>query len=128
MFGNRTICGIGRGDSARRVLGKKPATLTHVEESIRGIKDLAEGRETDIAGKKVRIPWVKSGKLDVWMAGYGPKALTLTGRVADGFILQLADHYLLEWAVRYVHDAAIAAGRPLYRRRASRSASPPPPI
>ena len=25
MFGNRTICGIARGDSARRVLGKKPA-------------------------------------------------------------------------------------------------------
>ncbi len=58
MFGNRTICGIGRGDSACRVLGKKPATLAHVEESIRIIKDLAEGRETDVAGKKVRIPWV----------------------------------------------------------------------
>ena len=111
MFGNRTICGIGRGDSARRVLGKKPATLAQVEESIRIIKDLAEGRETDIDGKKVRIPWVKNGKLDVWMAGYGPKALALAGRVADGFILQLADPYLLEWAMRYVHDAAAAAGR-----------------
>jgi probable F420-dependent oxidoreductase len=54
---------------------------------------------------------VRDGKLDVWMAGYGPKALALTGRVADGFILQLADPHLLEWAVRYVHDAAIAAGR-----------------
>ena len=57
-----------------------------------------------LAGKKVRISWVKNGRLDVWMAGYGPKALTLTGRVADGFILQLADPYLLEWAVRYVHE------------------------
>ena len=111
MFGNRTICGIGRGDSARRVLGKKPATLAHVEESIRIIKDLAEGRETDVDGRKVRIPWAKNGKLEVWMAGYGPKALTLTGRIADGFILQLADPYLLEWSMRYVHDAAVAAGR-----------------
>ena len=111
MFGNRTICGIGRGDSARRVLGKKPATLAQVEESIRVIKDLAEGRETDVDGKKVRIPWVKNGKLDVWMAGYGPKALALAGGVADGFILQLADPYLLEWSMRYVHDAAVAAGR-----------------
>ncbi len=25
MFGNRTVCGIGRGDSARRVIGQKPA-------------------------------------------------------------------------------------------------------
>ena len=27
MFGNRTVCGIGRGDSARRVIGQKPASL-----------------------------------------------------------------------------------------------------
>jgi probable F420-dependent oxidoreductase len=111
MFGNRTICGIGRGDSARRVLGKKPATLAHVEESIRVIKDLAEGRETDIDGKKVRITWVENGELDVWMAGYGPKALALVGRVADGFILQLADPVILEWTMQHVHDAATEAGR-----------------
>lgn len=27
MFGNRTVCGIGRGDSAVRALGGKPTTL-----------------------------------------------------------------------------------------------------
>ncbi|MFD1046286.1 LLM class flavin-dependent oxidoreductase, partial [Kibdelosporangium lantanae] len=27
MYGNRTVCGIGRGDSARRVIGQKPANL-----------------------------------------------------------------------------------------------------
>src|ERR687884_9863 len=111
MFGNRTICGIGRGDSARRVLGKKPATLAHVEESIRIIKDLVEGRETDIDGKKVRIPWAKNGKLEVWMAGYGPKALALTGRVADGFILQLADPAITRWTIDRVRAAAAEAGR-----------------
>src|ERR687884_1767258 len=111
MFGNRTICGIGRGDSARRVLGKRPTTLAQVEEAIYVIKELAEGREIDVAGVKVRIPWVENGKLDVWMAGYGPKALALAGRVADGFILQLADPYLLEWTMHYVHDAAIEVGR-----------------
>ena len=111
MFGNRTICGIGRGDSARRVLGRKPTTLAQVEEAIHVIKELAEGREIDVAGAKTRIPWVRNGKLDVWMAGYGPKALALTGRVADGFILQLADPMILEWMMRYVHEAAIRAGR-----------------
>jgi probable F420-dependent oxidoreductase len=82
-----------------------------VEESIRIIKDLAEGREADIGGNKVHIPWVENGRLDVWMAGYGPKALTLAGRIADGFILQLADPYLLEWSMRYVHNAAVTADR-----------------
>ena len=111
MFGNRTICGIGRGDSAQRVLGKKPTTLAEVEAAMYVIKNLAEGREIDVGGSKVRIPWVRDGKLDVWMAGYGPKALALIGRKADGFILQLADPVILEWTMRHVHDAAIQAGR-----------------
>src|SRR5438128_12004129 len=79
MFGNRTVCGIGRGDSAMRVLGKKPTTLAQVEEAMHVIKELTEGREIDSAGVKVRIPWVRESKLDVWMAGYGPKALHLVG-------------------------------------------------
>ncbi|HEX5915604.1 MAG TPA: LLM class flavin-dependent oxidoreductase, partial [Rubrobacter sp.] len=53
MFGNRTICGIGRGDSAQRVLGRKPTRLAEVEEAMHVIKELAEGREIDYDGTKV---------------------------------------------------------------------------
>jgi probable F420-dependent oxidoreductase len=111
MFGNRTICGIGRGDSVVRVLGRKPTTLRQLEEAMHVIKELAEGREVDYSGVDVRIPWVSEGKLDVWMAGYGPKALNLIGRKADGFILQLADPVILEWTMKHVNDAAKEAGR-----------------
>jgi probable F420-dependent oxidoreductase len=111
MFGNRTICGIGRGDSVVRVLGRKPTTLKQLEEAMHVIKELAEGRAVDFSGVEVKIPWIRDGKLDVWMAGYGPKALSLTGRRADGFILQLADPVILEWTMRHVHDAAREAGR-----------------
>jgi probable F420-dependent oxidoreductase len=111
MFGNRTICGIGRGDSVVRVLGRKPTTLRQLEEAMHVIKELAEGREVDYSGVKVRIPWVTDGKLDVWMAGYGPRALSLIGRKADGFILQLADPVILDWTMKHVHDAARDAGR-----------------
>ena len=111
MFGNRTICGIGRGDSAQRVLGRKPATLGQVERAMHVIKELAEGREVDYGGTRVRIPWLRGGRLEVWMAGYGPKALSLAGRRADGFILQLADPVILEWTASRVREAAAAAGR-----------------
>jgi probable F420-dependent oxidoreductase len=111
MFGNRTICGIGRGDSVVRVLGRKPTTLKQLEEAMHVIKELAEGREVDYSGVDVRIPWVGDGKLDVWMAGYGPRALSLIGRKADGFILQLADPVILDWTMKHVHDAAKEAGR-----------------
>ncbi len=111
MFGNRTICGIGRGDSVVRVLGRKPTTLRQLERAMHVIKELAEGREVDYDGTKVRIPWVRGGKLDVWMAGYGPKALDLVGHKADGFILQLADPVILEWTLDHVREAARDAGR-----------------
>ena len=114
MFGNRTVCGIGRGDSARRVMGKKPTTLAQLEEAMHIIKELAEGRKIEAPnGNEISIPWIEDSKLDVWMAGYGPKALNLIGRKADGFILQLADPMILEWTMQHVHDAAIEAGRDL---------------
>ncbi|MEU3350828.1 TIGR03842 family LLM class F420-dependent oxidoreductase [Streptomyces sp. NPDC037389] len=112
MYGNRTVCGIGRGDSAMRVAGRKPNTLATLGEAMRVIRDLAEGREADVGdGKTLRIPWIRDGRLPVWMAAYGPKALALAGREADGFILQLADPFLTEWMIKAVRAAAADAGR-----------------
>jgi probable F420-dependent oxidoreductase len=111
MFGNRTICGIGRGDSAVRVINGKPTTLATLRESIHVIRELANGRAVEINGSTLRFPWGGDSRLDVWVAGYGPKALELTGQVADGFILQLADPAIVEWTVTAVRRAAEQAGR-----------------
>ncbi|WP_441247724.1 TIGR03842 family LLM class F420-dependent oxidoreductase [Kitasatospora sp. McL0602] len=112
MFGNRTICGIGRGDSAQRVAGRRPATLDRLSAAMHAVKELAEGREAEIDGTTMQIPWVRPGaRLPVWMGAYGPKALALAGRQADGFILQLADPFLTEWMVKAVRSAAADAGR-----------------
>jgi probable F420-dependent oxidoreductase len=110
-FGNRTVCGIGRGDSARRVIGRPPATLATLSAAMRVIKELAEGRETTHHGTPVRIPWVRDGKLEMWMAGYGPRALRLAGEQADGYILQTADPDIARWTMGAVRAAARAAGR-----------------
>jgi probable F420-dependent oxidoreductase len=111
MYGNRTVCGIGRGDSAMRVAGRSPSTLARLGEAIDTIRDLAEGREAVVDGGTLRLPWVRDGKLPVWMAAYGPKALALAGQKADGFILQLADPFLTEWMIKAVRKAAEEAGR-----------------
>ncbi len=111
MYGNRTVCGIGRGDSARRVVGRKPASLAVLAQSMHVIRELAEGREADMDGVPVRIPWVRDGRLEIWMAAYGPKALQLVGEQADGFILQCADPAIARWTIDSVRSAAAAAGR-----------------
>ncbi|MFF4951105.1 TIGR03842 family LLM class F420-dependent oxidoreductase [Streptomyces chattanoogensis] len=112
MYGNRTVCGIGRGDSAMRVAGRKPNTLARISGAIKVIRALGRGDEADLGGTVVKFPWVRDGaELPVWMAAYGPKALKMAGEEADGFILQLADPFLTEWMVKAVRDAAVAAGR-----------------
>ena len=111
MFGNRTVCGIGRGDSAVRVTNGKPTTLATLRESIHVIRELGCGRAVDYNGSSIRFPWASKSELEVWVAAYGPKALALTGEVGDGFILQLADLSVAEWTIGAVRDAAKAAGR-----------------
>jgi probable F420-dependent oxidoreductase len=111
MYGNRTVCGIGRGDSAHRVVGKPPSTLATVRDCMRVVKDLAEGRAVTMNEKTVQIPWISNGQLEMWMAGYGPKALQTVGEHADGFILQCADPAIARWTIGAVRDAARAAGR-----------------
>lgn len=111
MYGNRTICGMGRGDSAVRVTNGKPTTLATMRESIRVIRDLANGRSTEYNGSTITLPWAADSELEVWGAGYGPKALKMVGETCDGFILQLADPSLVKWMINAVRTAASDAGR-----------------
>jgi probable F420-dependent oxidoreductase len=111
VSGGRMDLGIGRGDSARRVLGKPPTTMATLEEAIRVIRDLVEGRRVTFEGTDLVMPWTGRWKLPVWVAGYGPMALAMTGRVADGLILQLADPDLIRWFVGQLREAAASAGR-----------------
>jgi probable F420-dependent oxidoreductase len=111
MFGNRTICGIGRGDSAVRVINGRPVTLAELREAIGVIRGLASGEAVEYRGSTLRLPWNPDSRLPVWVAAYGPKALALTGEVGDGFILQLADPDVVAWSVAAVRAAAERAGR-----------------
>ena len=111
MYGNRTVIGIGRGDSAVRVTNGKPTTLATLRDSIHVIRELANGRSVNYKDSELRLPWAGKSRAEVWVAAYGPKALALTGEVGDGFILQLADPSITEWTIKAVRDAAAAAGR-----------------
>ena len=93
MYGNRTVCGIGRGDSAVRTYQRQagePRRAARVRPGDPRSSPTAARSST--TGGTLRFPWnpraaaCRSG----WPA-YGPNALKLAGEVGDGFILQLAD-------------------------------------
>jgi probable F420-dependent oxidoreductase len=107
----RMQLGIGRGDSSRRVLGKKPTTLENLEEFVRVFRALNSGKSVELDGVSTRFPWANGGTPPVWVAGYGPKALRTAGRIGDGVILQFADPDLIEWCLGFVREGAREAGR-----------------
>jgi alkanesulfonate monooxygenase SsuD/methylene tetrahydromethanopterin reductase-like flavin-dependent oxidoreductase (luciferase family) len=94
------------------VLGKPPTTMATLEEAIVVIRDLVEGRPVRFEGTELQLTWAGRWTLPVWVAGYGPMAIAMTGRVADGIILQLADPDLIRWFVTQLREAEAAAGRP----------------
>ncbi|MER3389154.1 MAG: TIGR03842 family LLM class F420-dependent oxidoreductase [Microcella sp.] len=111
LYGNRTICGIGRGDSAVRVTNGKPTTLAELRDAIHVIRELGNSRAVEYNGSTLQLPWSHGSELEVWVAAYGPLALKLTGEVGDGFILQLADLDIAKWMIETVRTAADNAGR-----------------
>jgi probable F420-dependent oxidoreductase len=111
MYGDRTVIGIGRGDSAVRVTNGKPVSVADLREAVVQLKDLTNGRPIDYKGSSIRLPWASDGHTGVFVAAYGPKVLALTGEVGDGFILQLADPQIAAWTIEAVRNAAAAAGR-----------------
>jgi probable F420-dependent oxidoreductase len=110
ISGGRMDMGIGRGDSSRRVLGHRPTTVTDLRTAVQTIRALAAGKEAEHEGQRVQLKWA-SGDLPVWVAGYGPKVLAMTGEVADGLILQIADPFLIRWFTGVARQSAQKTGR-----------------
>jgi probable F420-dependent oxidoreductase len=110
VTGGRMICGIGRGDSSVRAIKRKPANLDRVEEAVNIIRTVGSGRPMEMDGARVHMEWAE-GRIPVYVAGYGPKALRLAGRVGDGVIFQVADPFFIEWGLQFVRAGAEEAGR-----------------
>src|SRR5213078_1084283 len=112
LSGGRMVMGIGRGDSSRRVVGLKPVRVAEFERRLRMIKDLMNGRPVEWNEKELTLEWAKDlPEIPMHVAGYGPKALAVAGRVADGVIIQLADPQIIQWIMDTACKAAEEAGR-----------------
>jgi probable F420-dependent oxidoreductase len=111
LSGGRMDLGIGRGDSARRVLGKAPTSMKDLEQAVHVIRALVEGRSIEYEGTMLELAWASGTRLPVWIAGYGPVALKLTGRIGDGAMLQIGDPDLIRWFASQVRTSAVEAGR-----------------
>jgi probable F420-dependent oxidoreductase len=112
ISGGRMLMGIGRGDSAVRVMGRKPTPIKLFEERLTMIKDFTNGREVEWEGTPIQLNWAAGlPEVPLYVAAYGPRALGVAGRVADGVIIQLADPEIIQWTMATARKAAEEAGR-----------------
>src|SRR6266576_6143 len=113
ISGGRMVMGIGRGDSARRTIGQQPVRVAEFERRLEMIRDFMNGREVHWNEKDLQLKWVRPDlpEIPMWVAGYGPKALAVAGRVGDGVIIQLADPEIITWIMDTARRASEVAGR-----------------
>ncbi len=112
ISGGRMVMGIGRGDSSRRVVGLDPVPVVQFEAALEMIKDLMNGREVHWNDRALRLEWARTEpEIPMFVAGYGPRALGVAGRVGDGVIIQLADPEITRWIIERARASAVEAGR-----------------
>ena len=112
MYGNRTVCGIGRGDSAVRVINGKPVNLSVLRESIGVIRGLANGEAVSYKASTLRLPW-NAGQPPRGLGGrlrtQGARARRRGGRRVHPAARRPRHHGVVDR--RGAHAAAEAAGR-----------------
>jgi probable F420-dependent oxidoreductase len=113
LSNGRMAMGIGRGDSAVRYIGRQPMKVADFEQACAMVREFMNGAEVEWNGKLLQLKWVRPElpRIPMWIAGYGPKALAVAGRVADGVIIQLADPEIIQWIMDTARRAAEEAGR-----------------
>ena len=121
----RAILGIGTGFTGRNTMGLPPVSLGTVREYVQMCRALLRGEEVRYReGSRER--WIKflhpnhgyinlKDPIPIYLAANGPKALELTGELADGWLTTLSDPASFAKNLSRVKQGAAKAGRTLTR-------------
>lgn len=91
----RTFLGLGTGNTAMRIMGKKPHRIAQFDEYLTTLKRLLRGEEAEHEGKRIRHLMADRGfvnfddPIPLYVSGFGPRSLGLAGKHADGVILAM---------------------------------------
>jgi 5,10-methylenetetrahydromethanopterin reductase len=113
LSGGRVFMCIGAGDSGVLQLGLKPARLAHVEEYVRTLRDLMRAGTAVYQGHEFKVGCIDVARpVPVFIAGNGPRTLSLAGRIADGVLIGSGlDQQTVSQALGHVAAGAAEAGR-----------------
>lgn len=111
IAGGRTVLGIGSGDTALYLLGKKAVNLAGMRETLRVLRGLLDGKPVVYEGQELRSNWNKPN-LPIFLAADGPKTLALGGEMADGVIVGAGlSREVIDWVRNRVAEGEARAER-----------------
>jgi 5,10-methylenetetrahydromethanopterin reductase len=111
ISGDRFAYGISSGDSALRNIGVRPARVAELEEYVRCVQAMCDGRPATFHGADQQLRWGHR-PTPVWLAAEGPKTLELAGRIAQGVVLSNSlTKEALDRNLGHVRRGAEMAGR-----------------
>lgn len=125
LTGGRIELGLGAGGAAYwpgvQSMGftrRSPQeALEHLAEAVEVIRLVwAEGQRVSFRGKHLRLDNFAAGPapahpMGIWLGAIGPRALKLTGRVADGWSVSRLMPDQLKMKQKIIDESALAAGR-----------------
>lgn len=107
----RTLLSYGVGDTAVRLMGKRPMRVAELEEATVLTRRLLAGEEIEVGAARPAV-LRHARPLPVWIAAGGPRTLRMAGRVADGVFIRVGRHEAnIRTAIEAVHSGAREAGR-----------------
>ena len=107
----RTFLGIGSGDTAVYLIGKRAARLAEMREYLKVLRALLDGRPVTFEGATMQSNWRKSN-IPICLAADGPKMLAMAGELADEVILGAGTTpEVIEWARGCIAEGEVRAGR-----------------
>ena len=107
----RALLGYGVGDTAVRLMGKRPSRVAELEEATALTRRLLDGEDVDVgAARPAKLRHARP--VPLWIAAGGPRTLRMSGRVADGVFIRVGRHEAnLKTAIDAVRAGATEAGR-----------------
>jgi len=122
----RTFLGVGAGNTAMRVMGRKPQRIAAFDRYLTELKPLLRGEEAEVRfdGGTTPIRHIMpehgfanfADPIPLYVSGFGPRSLALAGRHGDGVVFGLPGNpQILERLLGFVREGAETAGRSLER-------------
>jgi 5,10-methylenetetrahydromethanopterin reductase len=111
--------GIGTGFTGRRTMGLRPVRLADMEEHIRVVMAMLRGETVELAieGKQRKVTFLDpslgliniADPVRLYVAAYGPRAMTTTAKLKAGWISFMVDFELALASMAKMHDTWIKA-------------------